>query len=113
VVQEAALEGKVAERVCSMPDEEESQRTRGRRQEELEGGAVGDCDDQDGRGEGDEGRRVEEIWGEFGGHRESSSCGSAIESQGLRLRLRLGVVLGTSTILGGCPDDGSLERGGS
>lgn len=69
VVQEAALEDEVAERVGEVPDEEEAQRGGGcgAGEDEARRG-VGDEDDGEGGEEGDDGGLVEEVGREGRGH---------------------------------------------
>lgn len=59
----------MAERIGQMPDEEKAQSGTDGATEEEQGGCVCCEDEDDGRGKGDEGRAIEEIWGKVaGGH---------------------------------------------
>lgn len=68
VVQEAALEDEVAERVGEVPDEEEAQRGGSGAGEDEARRGVSDEDDSEGREEGDDCGLVEEVGGEGRGH---------------------------------------------
>lgn len=76
VVEEASFQEEVDQGVERVPDEEEAVAARGRRREGLERGAVGHGQDEDGRGERDEGGLVEQVWREasVGGCRIASHC---------------------------------------
>lgn len=67
VVQEAALEDEVAQRVRQVPHEEEAQRRRRRRREGSARRGVGDDDDAGRRGERHERRGVEQVGGQSRG----------------------------------------------
>lgn len=67
VVQEAALEDEVAQRVRQVPDEEEAQRRRRGRGEGPARDGVGDDDDAGRCGERHERRGVEQVGGQRGG----------------------------------------------
>lgn len=69
VVEEAALEDEVAERVAEVPDEEEAQGSRGSLLERKTRSSVCDGDNGDSRGERDERRGVEQVGGEGGDRR--------------------------------------------